>query len=118
MDVENFLHEHGMKSTQSRKNIIEFLLKENKPLSYDEILCSIKADKATFYRNMQTFEEAGIITKIQINQKAYYELSSSKKAYFICDVCHKMTNIDIKIPSIAKSVKNAVIKGVCKDCED
>lgn len=118
MNVEKFLHEHDMKATRSRKRIVEILSHENKPISYDEILCIFKADKATFYRNMQTFEEAGIITKIQVGQKAYYELTSSKKAYFVCDICHKMTNIDIKIPSVAKSVKNAVINGVCKNCND
>ena len=80
-------------------------------LSYDEILQNLDANKTTIYRSMELFEKQNLIVKTENNHKSYYELADGAKAYFICDVCHKVTNIEVPMPKQAKIVKSAVIKG-------
>lgn len=117
VQAENILQEHGVKPTALRARIVEILKASQTPLSYDEILQNLDANKTTFYRSMQLFEEHGLIIRTENNHKSYYELADGAKAYFICDICHKVTNIEVPMPKEARVVKSAVIKGICGECE-
>lgn len=115
MKAAELLETNGIKPTLLRLKILKILDDAKTPLSYDEILSKIDANKTTFYRCMDIFEANGIVIKSENNHKNFYELSSGAKAYFVCDVCHKMTNI--KMPKISQNhVKSVVVKGICDDC--
>ena len=112
---EELLTKNDIKITPLRLEILHILHAAAVPLSYDEILAQIDANKTTFYRCMDLFEAKGIVLKSENNRKNFYELESGAKAYFVCDVCHKMTNIDM--PCLKQNhVKSVVVKGVCDDC--
>ena len=111
---EELLTKNDIKITPLRLEILH-ILHAAAPLSYDEILAQIDANKTTFYRCMDLFETKGIVLKSDNNRKNFYELESGAKAYFVCDVCHKMTNIDM--PRLKQNhVKSVVVKGVCDEC--
>ena len=111
---EELLTKNDIKITPLRLEILH-ILRAAAPLSYDEILAQIDANKTTFYRCMDLFEAKGIVLKSENNRKNFYELESGAKAYFVCDVCHKMTNIDM--PRLKQNhVKSVVVKGVCDEC--
>ena len=111
---EELLTKNDIKITPLRLEILH-ILHAAAPLSYDEILAQIDANKTTFYRCMDLFEAKGIVIKSENNRKNFYELESGAKAYFVCDVCHKMTNIDM--PRLKQNhVKSVVVKGVCDEC--
>lgn len=111
---EELLTKNDIKITPLRLEILH-ILHAAAPLSYDEILAQIDANKTTFYRCMDLFEAKSIVLKSENNRKNFYELESGAKAYFVCDVCHKMTNIDM--PRLKQNhVKSVVVKGVCDDC--
>jgi len=111
---EELLTKNDIKITPLRLEILH-ILHAAAPLSYDEILAQIDANKTTFYRCMDLFETKGIVLKSENNRKNFYELESGAKAYFVCDVCHKMTNIDM--PRLKQNhVKSVVVKGVCDEC--
>ena len=111
---EELLTKNDIKITPLRLEILH-ILHAAAPLSYDEILAQIDANKTTFYRCMDLFEAKGIVLKSENNRKNFYELESGAKAYFVCDVCHKMTNIDM--PRLKQNhVKSVVVKGVCDEC--
>ena len=112
---EELLTKNDIKITPLRLEILHILHAAATPLSYDEILAHIGANKTTFYRCMDLFEAKGIVLKSENNRKNFYELESGAKAYFVCDVCHKMTNIDMP-PLKQNHVKSVVVKGVCDDC--
>ena len=116
MNARNFLEEHNIKATTLRIKLVEILQNAKTPLSYDEILESLDANKTTFYRSMEIFEKENLVIKTENNHKSYYEMANEAKAYFICDVCHKVTNIDMPHLNVAKNIKSAVIKGVCDEC--
>lgn len=112
---EELLTKNDIKITPLRLDILRILHSAAAPLSYDEILAQIGANKTTFYRCMDLFEAKDIVLKSENNRKNFYELESGAKAYFVCDVCHKMTNIDM--PRLKQNhVKSVVVKGVCDDC--
>ena len=112
---EELLTKNDIKITPLRLEILHILHAAAAPLSYDEILAQIGANKTTFYRCMDLFEAKGIVLKSENNRKNFYELESGAKAYFVSDVCHKMTNIDM--PHLKQNhVKSVVVKGVCEDC--
>nr|WP_315015287.1 transcriptional repressor [uncultured Campylobacter sp.] len=112
---EELLTKNDIKITPLRLEILHILHAAAAPLSYDEILAQTDANKTTFYRCMDLFEAKGIVLKSENNRKNFYELESGAKAYFVCDVCHKMTNIDM--PRLKQNhVKSVVVKGVCDDC--
>ena len=112
---EELLTKNDIKITPLRLEILHILHAASSPLSYDEILAHMGANKTTFYRCMDLFEAKGIVLKSENNRKNFYELESGAKAYFVCDVCHKMTNIDM--PRLKQNhVKSVVVKGVCDDC--
>ncbi|MGG7074098.1 transcriptional repressor [Campylobacter sp. 9BO] len=117
MDIENFLKEHQIQATPLRIKIIEILSKTSMPLAYDEILSQLDANKTTFYRNMELFEQHAIVVKTENNHKNFYELGSGAKAYFVCDVCHKVTSIEVPKLKNVKNIKSVVVKGVCGECE-
>ncbi|MGP1485860.1 MAG: Fur family transcriptional regulator [Campylobacter sp.] len=115
MNFEVLLKQNGLKITSLRVQILEILQNSNEPLSYDKILSKISANKTTFYRCMDAFEEHGLVIKSESNRKNFYELAGEAKAYFVCDICHKRTNIDM--PNLKQThVKSVVVKGVCDDC--
>ncbi|CUU83927.1 Fur family transcriptional regulator [Campylobacter hyointestinalis] len=116
MDGTSFLKEQGITSTPLRISIIEILQNASKPISYDEFLAKIKANKTTIYRNLDLLLSKNLIIKSEIEHKSFYELSGHAKAYFICETCHKMEEIEVPILP-GKNIKSAVIKGVCENCK-
>ncbi len=112
MKALNLLKDNDIAITDLRLQMLEILSKASKPLSLDDF--KLEANKTTFYRNMQLFEERGIVSKSTFERKSFYELSSHSKAHFICDVCHKITNF--QMPKIKGKIKSVVAKGVCEDC--
>lgn len=117
MQFVEILAKHNIKVTSLRLELLKILSQSKKPLSYNEILEQVTANKTSIYRAFEIFEKNNIIIKNEVDRKAFYELGNAAKAYFVCDVCHTMINIDLPLPNIAKSIKSAVIKGICKECE-
>ncbi|EAJ6135993.1 transcriptional repressor [Campylobacter lari] len=114
MDVLELLKKHDIAMTTLRVEILQILSLAKTPLSYDQF--NIKANKTSFYRNMELFEKKGIVNKSELNRKSFYELADHAKAHFVCDVCHVIS--DIKMPKIKGMIKSVVVKGICEKCED
>lgn len=115
MDIVKFLENHNIKATSFRVNLIKNLANSNKPVSYDELIKKIKVNKTTIYRNLKLFEESGILVSSENNGKHFYELANQAKAYFVCDICHKME--EISMPNLGDiHVKSVMVKGTCNEC--
>jgi Fur family ferric uptake transcriptional regulator len=113
--------QNAIKCTQARLAILEVLQKAYHPLSYEQIKEQMrqKMDKATFYRNIARFEEAGIVHKFESDdRKWYFELCSHTHAHFICDHCHQITCMEVDIGKVEGDVKSIVLKGTCKECSE
>ena len=67
--ITNLTNITNIKLTTARKSILELLVNSNKPLSYEDMKDNISMDKATFYRNINIFEEENLISSFESNDK-------------------------------------------------
>ncbi|ELM1451286.1 transcriptional repressor [Campylobacter coli] len=113
MEALELLKKHDIAITDLRVELLQNLSLAKTPLSYDHF--DIKANKTSFYRNMELFEKKGIVSKSELNRKSFYELADHAKAHFVCDKCHKIS--DVQMPKVKGTIKSVLIKGICSDCE-
>lgn len=116
----SIFEKHHIKQTQARLAIVNVLKEAHSPMNYEQIKgkLNLSMDKATFYRNVAKFEEAGLIHKFESDdRKWYFELSSTTHAHFICEACHQITCMDIMFDAMEEDVTSIVLKGRCKACK-
>jgi Fur family ferric uptake transcriptional regulator len=121
MNTKELMTEHNLKVTAPRASLLEVFMKSDKPLCYEEVKTHLKMDKTTFYRNMTTFEEAGIINGFESDdKKRYFELSQTKHAHFICKKCHSVECLNQvgTLNLIGYEVDNFILHGTCKKCNN
>ena len=108
-----------IKFTQSRKKIIKLFNDSLKPICYDDIKNDLKMDKATFYRNINSFEKKDIINSIQSNNKRYFEINQKDNhCHFICNICQEMTCIKKQLHIYIKhhQIDSIILNGKCSNC--
>ncbi len=99
--IVNLLRANGMRITRNRVQILETLLKAEKPLSLEEIQETSRdgldaPDYATVFRVMTVLENLQIAQKVNLNRScSYYELVNPKRHYdhIICTECGRVTLI-------------------------
>ncbi|HGZ71185.1 MAG TPA: transcriptional repressor [Nitratifractor sp.] len=118
MDIKKKIEKHNIKATIARVSLLEIFSQAQKPLSYEDIKPELKMDKATFYRNISLFIDAGLLNSFESNdKKRYFELKSHPHAHFICRVCNSVECIDnLNITLQEYQIENIIINGLCKQC--
>lgn len=134
MTALEILKLHEIKKTPARMAMIHVLQTGQYPMSENDMKdrMSNLYDRVTFYRNIQTLTNAGIIHKIVAdNTTVRYALNSCEHkhnhivehAHFYCKTCHEVVCLNqIKIPTynLPKGYKFAdcdvIIKGTCEKC--
>lgn len=118
MNIEQLLKKNNIKVTTARVTLLKFLEAASKPVCYEEIKGYISMDKATFYRNMITFEEAGILNAFESNSKMrYFELGQTPHAHFVCTACNSVECIEsIEVQLAGYEIGTIVIHGRCRSC--
>jgi Fur family ferric uptake transcriptional regulator len=99
--IVDSLRANGMRITKNRVQILETLLKADKPLSLDEIQDmshegADPPDYATVFRVMTVLENLHIAQKVNLNRScSYYELVNPRRHYdhIICTECGRVTLI-------------------------
>jgi Fur family transcriptional regulator, ferric uptake regulator len=99
--IVDSLRANGMRVTKNRVQILETLLKADKPLSLDEIQEMSREgteapDYATVFRVMTVLENLHIAQKVNLNRScSYYELVNPQRHcdHIICTECGRVTLI-------------------------
>src|SRR5580704_17901405 len=97
--ILELLRANGMRITKNRIQIIDTLLRAEKPLSLDEIQSrtGVNAgapDYATVFRVMTVLENLQVAQKVNLNRScSYYELVNPQRHYdhIICTACGRVT---------------------------
>ena len=97
--IVELLRANGMRITKNRIQIIDTLLRAEKPLSLDEIQTRTGAeagipDYATVFRVMTLLESLQVAQKVNLNRScSYYELINPQQHYdhIICTECGRVT---------------------------
>ena len=119
MQIEKIIEEKNLKLTSARRELLEVLKKEDKPVSFEDIKDKIHMDKATFYRNASKFEHESILNSFESNdKKRYYELQEAHHAHFICNVCSGIECIKNIEPQKIEGyvIEDTIFKGICANC--
>ena len=136
MNALEILATHQVKKTSPRIAIIQALQSSSKPISENEVKTYIGDfyDRITFYRNVQTLMEAGIIHRIIVdNTTIKYALNHCEQGHhhqadhvhFQCGKCNSLVCLhDVKtsqynLPEGYQAERcEVIIKGLCSKCHN
>lgn len=133
-ETDRALKQRNIKPTAMRQLVLEVLTEQKTAISLPELEQKFdKADKATLYRTLKTFEENKLIHRIDDGSGAVkYALCRETcecepkdlHVHFYCTSCQKTYCLndtpvpEINLPKgfILKGV-NMVVNGICTDCK-
>lgn len=133
-EIENKLNSRNIKPTAMRQLVLKILTEQKTAISLPELEQKFeKADKATLYRTLKTFENNKLIHSIDDGTGSVkYALCQDTcqchpedlHVHFLCTKCNQTFCLnDIPVPTInlpnrfsLESV-NMVVKGICSNCE-
>jgi Fur family ferric uptake transcriptional regulator len=118
MQLIEQIKKSGLKATPNRVELLESLYLSKHPQSYEDIRNNFSMDKATFYRNMATFEEKGFISSIESpDKRRYYEYVDKKHPHFFCLSCRNIECLREKNFELENyQIETISIKGYCPKC--
>ena len=124
---------HGLKITHQRLEIYRALLESTQHPSAETLykglvqrIPSLSLD--TVYRTLATFEELGLVTRVQtVQSQTRYEAQVMHHHHLICDKCKSIFDFqwqgfdDIGVPEEVSrlgriSSRNVTLKGICNAC--
>lgn len=133
-NVDNQLQSRNIKPTAMRELVLQVLTEQKTAISLPELEQIFeKADKATLYRTLKTFQENKLIHSIEDGSGSVkYALCQEfcecqpddLHVHFLCTNCNQTFCLnDIPVPTInlpnnfsLESV-NMVVKGICSNCK-
>ncbi len=130
-DYEQLLEEKGLKKTKVRMALARHFVNIEHAQSYNDLQAALvkEVDKSTLYRNLTSFEQAGIIHRINdLSGVAKYAFGASptqgnEHAHFVCECCETVycmegrAPLQIDIPKgFRTNMVQTIVRGICADC--
>ncbi|MEM9001281.1 MAG: transcriptional repressor [Bacteroidota bacterium] len=125
------LEQKGLKKTKIRVALLQHFMTMEHAQSYNDLQSALvsEADKSTLYRNLTSFEQVGIIHRINdhsgVAKYAFGEspMRGNEHAHFVCECCETVYCMDglaplqFEVPKGFKTNKvQTIIKGICAHC--
>ncbi len=131
--IKKAIQTAGFRATKSRVAFLEMLEKSRKPLSIADISDALgtKADLVTVYRIAESFEKAGLVSRVEMRAgKVHYEFAHGKHHHHIvCTDCGTVEDVDVCLPGSVTRIMSKKSKsfstitshaleffGTCKNC--
>ena len=135
---KSIIEREYLKFTIQKQLILEALLSSKEHMTINELHDKLKVNNigiATLYRNLDSFKNLGIITEINVEGKAYYEMKIFGRKpihiHFKCTNCGKIMDIEdnklyheyLKLNRLIEErdllIYDSVFtfKGICSDCK-
>ncbi len=136
--IKSIIERENLKFTIQKQLILEALLSSKEHMTINELHDKLKVNNigiATLYRNLDSFKNLGIITEINVEGKAYYEMKIFGRKpihiHFKCTNCGKIMDIEdnklyheyLKLNRLIEErdllIYDSVFtfKGICSDCK-
>ena len=136
--IKSIIERENLKFTIQNQLILEALLSSKEHMTINELHDKLKVNNigiATLYRNLDSFKNLGIITEINVEGKAYYEMKIFGRKpihiHFKCTNCGKIMDIEdnklyheyLKLNRLIEErdllIYDSVFtfKGICSDCK-
>ncbi len=134
METAKILHSVGLRSTQARQVVLQFLLSTGQPLSHQELEkqpALEHIDRVTIYRTLESLHKAGLVRRIRGLDGVWRFCAVPQKSvgcpgnhpHFLCVSCGRMTCLKgqempwVDVPDGATVLgKQLLVYGLCPDC--
>lgn len=128
---EQILEQKGLKKTKVRMALLQHFINMEHAQSYNDLQAALMSeiDKSTMYRNLTSFQQAGIIHRIDDHSgQAKYAfgedpIQGKEHAHFVCECCEtvycmdNLTPLEFNVPEGFKTNNvQTIIKGICSNC--
>jgi Fur family ferric uptake transcriptional regulator len=120
--------------TEQQKDLVEHVFSRHSHFDADELVknledANLHVSRATVYRTLSKLVDAGMLRKLEIGTKTYYEhdYGYPQHEHLVCGVCGKM--IEFQHPAIEAAIEEIcgqnqfqmaghtlIIRGTCVDC--
>lgn len=120
--------------TEQQKDLVEHVFSRHSHFDADELVknledAGLNVSRATVYRTLTKLVDAGMLRKLEIGTKTYYEhdYGYPQHEHLVCGVCGKM--IEFQHPAIEAAIEEIcgqnqfqmaghtlIIRGTCVDC--
>ncbi|HEU0085679.1 MAG TPA: Fur family transcriptional regulator [Candidatus Paceibacterota bacterium] len=134
--MRDLLKERGYKATPARIEILKILENVQKPLSVEQISHELKKksvlmNEATIYRTLTSFEEGGLLRKIDMRKdSSYFEFNDYHHHHIVCKKCDRIEDFEsreiekalariVDSSSLFKRISEHSLElfGLCTKCE-
>jgi len=124
------LKKNSIKITPQRLEILRYLDKHMTHPTVEEIYSALKnknpsLSKTTVYNSLDVLKKHKIIQTLTISgNELRYDLKDEMHHHFLCKICGKIIDIDIKCPNVERIAEeghrvdevHGYFKGICKYC--
>lgn len=127
--IKQILGQHGLKVSEQRIMILDFLYETQTHPTADEIFQTLNQSdpilsRATVYNTLKTFVETGVIQALEMrDNETRYDAALHEHGHFRCKHCKKIYNVAIKpdllemeLPGFIIEDHSVTLRGVCPDC--
>jgi Fe2+ or Zn2+ uptake regulation protein len=129
MFYQDLLREKALSVTPFRIKLLKLMEKLHIPMSVQDIAAKFDSavDKVTLYRNLEAFEQAGLICRMYFNgQEALYEqrFTDHHHHHLICTSCGRIEDVpgcEVEAPRTGSGFKinhhHLEFYGLCHECQ-
>lgn len=129
--LKKILTDHGLKISEQRIQILDFLSNVESHPTADEIFKALNGDfpilsRATVYNTLHSFVTKGVITALDIrDNETRYDLISHEHGHFRCNLCGTIYNIELQpeslhleLPGFKIDGMSVTMRGICPNCQN
>lgn len=132
-DVLKHLREKGVRITETRKAVIDFIIQSHDHPSADMIYQALlpafpNMSLATVYNNLKVLIDEGFVSELKVRNDTttYYDFMGHQHLNVICEKCGRIADMDLDLPDVQQEAADqtgyqitksqVVVYGICPDC--
>ncbi len=135
-DYENVIQRlktKGVRITETRKAVIDFIIQSHDHPSADKIYQALlpafpNMSLATVYNNLKVLIDEGFVSELKVRNDTttYYDFMGHQHLNVICEKCGRIADIDLDLPDVQQEAADQtgyqitksqmVVYGICPDC--
>lgn len=132
-DVLKHLREKGVRITETRKAVIDFIIQSHDHPSADMIYQALlpafpNMSLATVYNNLKVLIDERFVSELKVRNDTttYYDFMGHQHLNVICEKCGRIADMDLDLPDVQQEAADQtgyqitksqmVVYGICPDC--
>ena len=133
-DVLNHLKEKGVRITETRKAVIDFIIHSQDHPSAEMIYQALlpnfpNMSLATVYNNIKVLIDEGFVSELKVRNDTttYFDFMGHQHLNVICEKCGRIADMDIDLPDVGQEASEQtgyhitksqmVVYGICPNCQ-